>query len=236
MDQSKTTNITIVEDDIYLREELSHTFTKKGYNVYCVASFVLPTQEIIASLPDVVILDINLPGQSGYTICRELKAQATFPILILTSRDTLDDELHALGIGADDFLTKPCPPGRLIARIERLLHTYENIQNILQVGDLTLNSDNYKLAWKSASIILSETEGKIVKILLENYPNIVSKESLFENIWGGIDFVDENILQVNITRLRKNLDTLGLRDIIKTWRGQGYQLVIEGGERSHADI
>lgn len=223
-------NITIIEDDVYLREELEHTFTKKGYSVTGISSFTAPEQEILDSRPDLVILDINLPGKSGYELCRWLKARASFPILILTARDTLSDELYALGLGADDFLTKPCHPQRLIARTERLLQTYGKVRNLVQAEELIMDTDTYKVIWKNSHIILPETEGKILCILLKQHPNLVSKHDISLELWGGEEYVDENILQVNMTRLRKSLGSIGLRNIIKTVRGQGYYLEINAAE------
>ena len=219
--------IIIIEDDIYLREELVTTFMKKGYSVLSISSFDTLEQDILASEPDLVVLDINLPYKSGFELCKWLKARASFPILILTARDTLSDELYALGLGADDFLTKPCHPDRLIARSERLLQTYEKVRNLVQAGNLVLDVDTYKLIWKSTHIILSETEGKIMQLLLERYPAIVSKQELSIVLWGGDEYVDENILQVNMTRLRKSLDEIGLREIVQTVRGQGYRLEVD---------
>lgn len=217
----------IIEDDIYLREELVHTFAKKGYSVSSISSFLAPEKEILESKPDLVVLDINLPGKSGFELCKWLKARCSFPILILTARDTLSDELYALGLGADDFLTKPCNPDRLLARAERLLHTYGKVCNLVQLGDLVLDIDTYKVIWKDAHTILPNTEGKILQCLIENYPSIVSKQQLAKELWGGDQYVDENILQVNMTRLRKSLAILGLSDRVQTVRGQGYCLVVD---------
>lgn len=96
----------------------------------------------------------------------------------------------------------------------------------MQAGELMMDIDTYKVIWKNAHIILPETEGKILRILLEQYPSVVSKHDISLALWGGEEYVDENILQVNMTRLRKNLDTIDLRNIIKTVRGQGYFLEV----------
>ena len=133
--------IVIVEDDIYLREELIHTFQKAGYDAAGPASFENVEEKVTALCPDLAVLDVNLPGKSGYELCKSLKIKASFPILILTARDTLSDELTALGLGADDFLTKPCHPRRLIARAERLLQTYDKgLRDMLRVGQLSLDT------------------------------------------------------------------------------------------------
>lgn len=218
--------IVIVEDDEYLREEIIMTFEKKGYSASGISSFAAPEQDILRLQPDLVVLDINLPGKSGFELCRWLKARTSFPILILTARDKLNDELTALGLGADDFLVKPCHPDRLLARAGRLLQTYGKVRNMIQCGNLSLDIDTYKLVFKDSYRILPQTEGKILRLLMEKHPKLVSRAELFAAVWGTDEFVDENILQVNITRLRKNLSEMGLGNIVATARGQGYRLEV----------
>jgi DNA-binding response OmpR family regulator len=142
---------------------------------------------------------------------------------MLTSRDAMRDELHAIEIGADDYLTKPCHPDRLIARVQRLLRTYDKLHNILQLGEIALDFDTGKVIFKDSSVVLTNTECKMLRLLIEQYPAVVSKEDLFIELWGGLDYLDENILQVNITRLRKSLDSIGLKNAVHTVRGYGYR-------------
>ena len=137
--------IVIVEDDIFLREELEHTFIKEGYNAVSISSFEEPEKEMLEKEPDLIVLDVNLPGKSGFELCKWLKARVSVPILILTARDGLTDELYALGLGADDFLTKPCHPKRLAARAERLLKTYRKVRNLVQAGDVAMEVDACKI-------------------------------------------------------------------------------------------
>lgn len=216
--------IVIVEDDVYLRDELIHTFQKAGYDASGLSKFETVEGELAKLKPGLVILDVNLPGKTGYELCKSLKVKSSFPILILTARDTLSDELTALGLGADDFLTKPCHPDRLLARAERLLQTYDKLRSILQIGTLSLDTDTYKLTYADKVLILSETEGKIMNLLMERYPGTVEKSELFRTVWGTEEFVDENILQVNMSRLRKNLSDFGMDGIIRNIRGKGYVL------------
>lgn len=220
--------IIIVEDDIYLREELIHTFQKAKYDAIGLSEFENVEDHLMKRKPDLVILDVNLPGKTGYELCKSLKVKSSFPILILTARDTLSDELTALGLGADDFLTKPCHPDRLLARTERLLQTYGKMRSILQIGAVSLDTDTYKLVFADKVLILSETEGKIMKLLMEQFPSTVEKSELFRNVWGTEEFVDENILQVNMSRLRKNLSDFGMDGIIRNIRGKGYVLEVDG--------
>lgn len=219
--------IIIVEDDAYLRDELIHTFQKAGYDASGLSEFERVEEELAGRKPELVILDVNLPGKTGYELCKSLKVKSSFPILILTARDTLSDELTALGLGADDFLTKPCHPDRLLARSERLLQTYEKLRSVLRIKTMSLDTDTYKLTYADSVLVLSETEGKIMKLLMERYPSTVEKSELFRTVWGTEDFVDENILQVNMSRLRKNLSDFGMDGIIRNIRGKGYVLEVK---------
>lgn len=219
------TNIVIVEDDIFLREELQSILQKEGYSVVSISSFDTPVEEIIAANPALVVLDLNLPNLSGFQICRTLKEKGIGPILILTARDQLKDELHALELGADDFLTKPCHPKRLIARVQKLEQLYAKLPILLTWGSFQYDAKTHVLYVGNDSLSLSENEGIIMKLLIKHAPAVVKKEQLFAELWGSSEFVDENILQVNMTRLRKTLDKVGMSHHIKTVRGIGYQLV-----------
>lgn len=216
--------IAIVEDDAYLREELVSLFKKRGCEAWGVTVFTSVEEQLLERQPDLAVLDVGLPGKSGYALCKALKARASFPILILTARDTLSDELTALGLGADDFLPKPCHPERLLARVERLLQTYGRVRSVIQTGEISLDTETYKLIYRGASLLLTETEGKLLQTLMEQSPDLVSRSDIFTAVWGTEEYVDENILQVNMTRMRKNLAGIGLGDRIKTVRGKGYCL------------
>lgn len=218
-------NIVIVEDDIFLREELQNILQKEGYSVVSISSFDTPVEDIIAAKPGLVLLDLNLPNLSGFQICRTLKMKGIGPILILTARNQIRDELHALELGADDFLMKPCHPKRLIARIQKLQQLYAKMPMLLNWGKFQLDLKTNELYIGHNSLSLSENEGAIMKLLIQYAPAVVKKEQLFYELWGSSEFVDENILQVNMTRLRKTLFKVGVSHQIKTVRGAGYQLI-----------
>lgn len=220
--------IVIVEDDAFLRAELQNILEKEGYSVECISSFDTPLEDIASAYPSLVLLDLNLPKLSGFDICRALKARGIGPILVLTSRNQLRDELHALDLGADDYLTKPCHPKRLIARIQKLINLYASMHGLLAAYDFQLDERANVLYAHKNSISLSENEGTIMKALMKATPSVVKKEELFRLLWGSSNYVDENILQVNMTRLRKTLDGIGLSNRIRTVRGIGYQLT--GGD------
>ena len=216
--------IVIVEDDVLLRIELQDILEKAGYCVVCIPSFHTVLKDIEDADSSLILLDLNLPGISGFDICKKLKARGIGPILVLTSRNQLRDELHALDLGADDYLTKPCHPQRLVARIGKLLQLYATIPVLLKVGNFHLDVNGNILYFEEKFISLSDNEGIIMKTLMKAFPSTVKKEELFRLVWGSNSYVDENILQVNMTRLRKDLQQIGLCHVIKTIRGIGYQL------------
>ncbi|WP_440896709.1 response regulator transcription factor [Amphibacillus sp. Q70] len=216
--------IIIVEDEPLMREELIDILQKAGFEVAAITDFNHIMTHIVTLAPDLVLLDINLPEQSGFEICKQLKARGIGPILILTSRDKLQDELHGLDLGADDYLTKPCHRNRLLARIRNLLRRFEGHPDLINGGDFSLDPNTFTLYKGSKSLLLSANEGKILLALVESRAEIVSKSTLSERLWGTDQYIDENALQVNLTRLRKTLRQVGLEHQIETIRGQGYRL------------
>lgn len=218
--------IVVVEDDVYMREELIDVLKKAGYDAVPLLNFENAVSQIMALSPDLILLDINLPFHSGFEVCKEIKAKRLGTVLILTARDKLQDELHALGLGADDYLTKPCNTERLLARIKNLLRRKEEQmqQGLLNGGGFLLDPNTFTLYAGKKSYVLPQNEGKILLTLLKSSPNLVSKSDLFHVLWGTAEFIDENALQVNFTRLRKTLREVGLGDRIETVRGQGYRL------------
>lgn len=218
--------IVVVEDDRYLREELLDLLAKAGYEVAYIAQFENAVSQIAALEPDLILLDINLPCRSGFELCRELKAKCIGAVLILTARDQLQDELQALGLGADDYVTKPCNTDRLLARVRNLLRRAEEREQrgLLDGGDFFLDPNTFTIYVGKRSDILPPNEGKILAALLLDSPDIVSKSRLCQVLWGTEEYIDENALQVNFTRLRKTLAGFGLDHRIETVRGRGYRL------------
>lgn len=214
--------ILIIEDDRNLLKELREFLERNGYQVESVDNFLIASQIALEMRPDLVILDINLPGISGFDICKEIKEKSNTPVLMLTSRVGIEDEIKGLEIGADEYLAKPVDTRRLILRMEKLLDLFDHFQDIISVGDLSLELSTCKLSYKEAYLILPQTEAYIIKKLMESSPEIVTKDDLLKAVWSTI-YIDENILQVNITRLRKKLKNLGPYNIYNK-RGQGYGL------------
>lgn len=216
--------IVIVEDELFMRDELADVFEKSGYDVRCITRFQNTVEEILAEEVHLVLLDLTLPGMNGFEICRQIRQRRPIPILVLTSRDQLRDELHALQLGADDYLTKPCNTSRLLARAENLLKRSAGRESTLDGGGFLLDYQTYTLYADGRSILLSEREGRILETLLRHRDEVVSKETLFKALWGTTEYIDENALQVNMTRLRKSLKKVRLEDRVETVRGLGYRL------------
>lgn len=220
--------IAIVEDELYMREELSDILHKAGYMVEEITEFTNAADQILKFSPDLILLDLNLPETSGFQICREIKQKSSIPVLVLTSRDQMRDELHALDLGADEYLTKPCRKERLLARTANVLKRYEGRRNLLEGAGFLLDRQTYTLYIHNDSVILPKNQGKLLEVFLNHGGRVVSKEELCLAIWGTAEFIDENALQVNLTRLKKTMSNLRMHHQIIPVRGIGYQLIMEG--------
>ena len=170
-------------------------------------------------------MDLNLPGTSGFQICREMKQKSSVPVLVLTSRDQLRDELLALDLGADEYLTKPCGKERLLARISNVLKRFEGRSLLLEGGGFVLDRQTYTLYIHNHSIVLPKNQGKILEVFLTEGDVVVSKDALCMALWGTTEFIDENALQVNLTRLKKTMAELGMDLQIAAVRGIGYRMI-----------
>lgn len=223
----KLKDIILVEDEVYMREELMEMLQKSGYRVEALDNFERVTERILESAPDLVLLDLNLPEINGFQICQEIKRKSAIPVLVLTSRDQMKDELHALELGADEYLTKPCRKERLLARITNVLKRYEGRANLLEGEGFLLDRITYTLYINNESKIIPKNQGKILEVFLLHKDEIITKDEMNMAIWGTTEFIDENALQVNITRLRKTMSALNMKQKIITISGIGYQIICE---------
>ena len=217
--------IIIVEDDEIIREELKNFLSKYGYEVIVPTSFENIVEFILNENANLVLLDINLPIFDGYYICREVRKKSDVPIIIVTSRDSDMDELMSMNLGADDFVTKPYNTQILLARIAALLKrsgSNATPKSILTYKDFQLNLSNATIKYNEKEIELTKNEVKILSYLMNHKGQIVSRELLMEYLWSTDYFVDDSTLTVNITRLRKKLEEIGIENVIETRRGLGY--------------
>lgn len=213
--------ICIIEDDLTLAEELQKMLSGAGYEAWIGKPCA---EEILNSRPDLVLLDINLPSVNGENILRQMRKASDIPVIMVTSRNTEADEVVCLSYGADDYITKPYNPTVLLLHIEALFRrldktgttvTYQGIHADLQKGELRKGN---------AVIVLSKNEMIIFDFLLKNTDKIVSRDELISRLWDSDEYVDDNTLTVNISRLRAKLAQLGATEAIITRRGIGYQL------------
>ena len=220
--------VLIVEDDANIAELLHLYLEKEGFETQVAKDGGKGVELFRSYQPDLVLLDLNLPVSSGFQICREIKQKSSIPVLVLTSRDQLQDELHALNLGADEYLIKPCRKERLLARVSNVLKRYEGRQNLLEGPECLLDRLTYTLYIHNSSVVLPRNQGKILEMFLLHGEEPVSKEELCMAIWGTTEFIDENALQVNLTRLKKTLAGLRMRRQIVLARGLGYRFTEEG--------
>ena len=200
--------ILVIEDDEIIKNELCTLLKSNGYQ----------TEEYMPC--DLALLDINLPRDSGYEICRKLRLKSDIPVIFLTARDGAEDELIGFGVGADDFIRKPYNSSVLLARISRLLKRKNN--TLKQVRGLTLNLEDMSVTFGENHAELTKNETRILACLMSR--DLCSKEEIIEDLWSNNMYVDENTLYVNINRLRGKLSRLGAEDFIRTVRGVGYRL------------
>ena len=217
--------IFIVEDENIIRDELSIFLARYGYEVEAPENFENIIEEIKKSNSDLILLDINLPIFDGYYICREVRKFSETPIIVVTSRDSDVDELMSMNLGADDFVTKPYNTQILLARIEAILKRVNRSstpQDILEYKDMKVNLSNGTVTYDDKTIEITKNELKILSYLIKNKGKIVSREKLMNYLWDCEMFIDDNTLSVNVTRIRKKLEEIGLKNIIETRRGLGY--------------
>mgnify|MGYP003071061526 FL=1 len=217
--------IFIVEDEKTIRDELSIFLSRYGYQIEAPNNFENIIENIKNSNPDLILLDINLPIFDGYYLCREVRKFSETPIIVVTSRDSDVDELMSMNLGADDFVTKPYNTQILLARIESILKRVNRnlaVQDILEYKDIKVNLSNGTVAYNKKTVEITKNELKILSYLLKNRGNIVSREKLMNYLWDCEMFIDDNTLSVNVTRIRKKLEEIGVKDVIETRRGLGY--------------
>lgn len=220
--------ILIVEDDEKLRDELELFLNKNGYHAQSLKKFDNTMNDILEAKPNLVLLDINLPGTDGEYICKEIRKKSNMGIIIVTSRDSEIDELISINYGADYYITKPFNIQILLAKIGAVLRRTNmtgEINDRIDATDFILNTAKSTIEKQEQSIELTRNEYKILKYMLENRGKIVSREDIMECLWESESFIDDNTLTVNMTRLRNKLEELGLKELLQTKRGQGYILL-----------
>lgn len=218
--------IMIVEDDPAIRDELTLILANEGYQPLLITDFEAVAGQICNAAPDLVLLDLGLPGRDGFLLCAELRGRSDVPIIFVTSRDGAIDELRALSLGGDDYVTKPYNVPVLLARIRAVLRRRGGVaeSDILEAEGVRLSLVKGTVFYGGRMAELSRNELRILAHLMSRPGTIVSRADLLEALWDNQIYIDDNTLSVNMTRLRAKMAELGLPELIKTRRGMGYQL------------
>ncbi len=217
--------ILIIEDDLELRKELKVLLDYNGYQGIILQNFKDALEEILEIEPDLILLDIKIPYLNGQQLLKKLREVSTIPVIMVTSKDSEIDEILALSSGADDYITKPYNPTILLLHIEAVFKRLHKNETKLLYHDIKVDLMKSTLKNENQELILSKNEMGIFYFLLMNQGKIVTRDDIMNYLWGTDKFIDDNTLTVNMTRLRKRLEKIGLYNVIETRRDQGYILI-----------
>lgn len=217
--------IFVVEDDAAIRDELLEVLERNGFETACCLAFDRVVEDILVADPDLVLLDLTLPGTDGQFICRELREKSSVPIVVLTSRVSEIDEVMSMTMGADDFVSKPYSSRVLIARISALLRRVGAAESSsLKHNGLELDPARSLAFANGKQVELTKNEMRILSLLMSKAGTIVSRDAIMRDLWDSDAFVDDNTLTVNINRLRSTLEKIGVTGYLTTHRGRGYSV------------
>lgn len=219
--------IYIVEDDKGIAEGIKGCLSAWEMDVSFVSDFRNVLGEIGELEPHLIIMDITLPYMGGYYWCQEIRKTSNVPIIFISSATDNMNIVMAMNMGADDYIPKPFDQSVLIAKVQALLrrtYSFSQGSNTLQAKGAVLNTNDNTLSYNGSRIELARNEYRILLTLMQNKNKVVSREKLMEALWESDCYVDENTLTVNVGRLRKTLEGIGLKDLIKTRFGMGYIL------------
>ena len=218
--------ILVLEDEKNIREEILILLGTSGYNAESVTNFENSVEEILSSAPDMVLLDINLPYKNGKDILREVRQKSDVPVIMVTSSDAQRDELISMGYGADDYITKPYNPTLLLLRIGNI---FKRLGGNAELGEYQGVRIDFRrsiiISKDGKETVISKNEMLILSFLYNHKGQIVSRDELMTDLWNNSEYLNDNALTVNISRLRSKLAEAGVSNAIETRKGQGYILL-----------
>lgn len=221
--------IMIIEDDITLCSEIAEGLTRWGFDAIVVKNFEEIFNEFAKNNPHLIIMDINLPYFDGFYWCQKIREVSKVPIIYLSSRNSNMDIIMAIKMGGDDFVTKPFSMDILVTKLHALLrrvYSYgENSSQVLEYNGAVLNINDSTLIYNENKLELTKNEFKILILLMKNKGKIISRDRIMRSLWDDDTFINDNTLTVNVNRLRKRLEDIGLKDFIETKKGQGYVIL-----------
>ena len=217
--------IMIVEDDEVIKDELSELLKNSSYLVESVKNFEKAKEEIFKYNPDLILLDINIPYLNGELLLKEIRKESSVPVIMVTSKSGEIDEALSITYGADDYITKPYNPTILLLRIQNIFKRMNQNNNALKYKDIIVDLNKSELKKDDKVLVLTKNEMIIFSYLLNNKEKIVSRDELMTYLWNNEEYINDNALTVNISRLRCKLSSFGYENIIETRKGQGYILL-----------
>lgn len=217
--------IFIVEDDKSICMELVEILENEGYAASWLTDFEHSKEEILAAGADLILMDINIPGINGRNLLKEIRKESDIPVIMVTSRTSEMDEVLSMSYGADDYITKPYNPTILLLRIAAVLKRMEGSQNVASYRGAEVNFSKGTIRLGEKEQVLTKNEMIIFQRLLSSKDKIVSRDEIMTDLWDNEEYVNDNALTVNISRLRTKLSELGLPDAIETRKKQGYRLI-----------
>ena len=215
----------IIEDDTIISKELYELLVNAGYEALILKDFSNAKEEILKSNIDLILLDINIPYQNGEQLLKEIRKESNIPVIMVTSRASETDEILSISYGADDYITKPYSPTILLLRIQNIFKRLDNSTEVLKYKDLEVSISRGTLSGNNKELELTKNEMLIFQHLLNNQNRIVSRDELMTILWNNEEYINDNALTVNISRLRSKLEGFGYPDAIETRKGQGYILL-----------
>lgn len=217
--------ILIIEDEETIRNELKTLLENSGYEVLMLEKFTNAKEDIKSMTLDLILLDINLPNINGEMLLKEIRKESNIPVIMVTSRVCEVDEVLSMSYWADDYITKPYNPTILLLRIQNIFKRMENNRDDLFYDDIVVNPKKGILEKNGKVLELTKNEMIIFTYLLNNRGRIVNRDDLMTDLWNNNEFINDNALTVNISRLRNKLQDFGLENKIETRKGQGYKLL-----------
>lgn len=217
--------IMIIEDDTIISKELYELLVNAGYEALILKDFSNAKEEILKSNIDLILLDINIPYQNGEQLLKEIRKESNVPVIMVTSRANETDEILSISYGADDYITKPYSPTILLLRIQNIFKRLDNSTEVLKYKDLEVSISRGTLSGSNKELELTKNEMLIFQHLLNNQNRIVSRDELMTILWNNEEYINDNALTVNISRLRSKLEDFGYPNAIETRKGQGYILL-----------
>ena len=217
--------ILIIEDEKIIRNELKSLLENSGYEVLIIEKFDNVKENIKNMKFDLILMDINLPNKNGEILLKEIRKESNVPIIMVTSRVGEVDEVLSISYGADDYITKPYNPTILLLRIQNIFKRMDNNMDDLFYDNISVNPQKGILKQGEKVLELTKNEMIIFTYLLRNRGRIVTRDDLMTDLWNNNEFINDNALTVNISRLRSKLQDFGLKNKIETRKGQGYKLL-----------